>query len=174
MLMQNIGSYKNFEQFVADVEWMVHNCIILYTSKYKYGRHNRKKNLLRWNLIRSLLFIKNCIWKRERHEFYWIISSKKLTLQKCVPIAIEMGIHMNWAGLLVFVKNRIWLFGPNDVTIIIGQPKCCQPMVKKWWFNSLAITQKQMYQQPHHVFSIPTEIHSIKILHRICTNRHWK
>lgn len=33
MLMQNIGSYMNFEQFLADVEWMVHNCIILYTSK---------------------------------------------------------------------------------------------------------------------------------------------
>lgn len=33
MIMKNIAAYRNFEQFMADIEWMVHNCMILYTSE---------------------------------------------------------------------------------------------------------------------------------------------
>lgn len=42
MIMKNIAAYQNFEQFLADVEWMVHNCMVLYSSECHFNRKNNE------------------------------------------------------------------------------------------------------------------------------------
>lgn len=32
ILKEKLNEYRSFEQFLADAEWMVHNCVILYSG----------------------------------------------------------------------------------------------------------------------------------------------
>lgn len=71
MLMKNIASYKNFEQFLADVEWMVHNCIILYT---KLHLKTRTARVLLEYLTQEIGIAKmctDCYRSGNTHELGW-------------------------------------------------------------------------------------------------------
>lgn len=55
ILMENISTYRNFEQFLADVEWMVHNCMILHASKFHFlYKPKRRRYLCSFFLLQSL------------------------------------------------------------------------------------------------------------------------